>query len=258
MIKGDFRLKRLGKLVFMESEMTKYVMGIDLGTSSIRAYLTGLEKGPSFVAGADYNVLIPGTGFAEQDPFLWYEKTVEVIRGVISQSGVNPEEIAGISFSGQMHGLVALDEHCQPVTRLFSGWIQRSRDAIHEMYQILGEEMVSAMRRTGYLPAFSSRPSTGSKSIAASFTAGLPMSCCQSYIKFRLCGRIVTDYSDAAGSLAFDNVRMAWSLPVIQGLGLDEHVFRNACPPLLWLAISSRALRGTAAFRKHPGGKRRG
>ena len=224
-------MKRLGKLVFMESVMTKYVMGIDLGTSSVRAYLTGLEKGPSFVAGADYNVLIPGTGFAEQDPFLWYEKTVEVIRSVISQSGVNPEEIAGISFSGQMHGLVALDEHCQPVTQVILWLDQRSEDAIHEMYQILGEEMVQRNAQNRISPGFLLSSLYWLKKHRSQLYSRIAhVMLPKDYIKFRLCGRIVTDYSDAAGSLAFDNVRMIWSLPVIQGLGLDEHVFPECLP----------------------------
>ena len=83
-----------------ERFMPKYVIGLDLGTSSVRALLTGTDQRQTFVAGADYDVITPRAGYAEQDPAVWYQKAAEVVRAVVSQSKVSPEEIAGISFSG--------------------------------------------------------------------------------------------------------------------------------------------------------------
>ena len=95
--------------------MAKYYMGIDLGTSSVRSFLIEFDQKQSYVAGENYDVIIPQLGYAEQDPQLWYEKTVRVVRSVLAQSGIDPREIVAISFSGQMHGLVALDRNCEPV-----------------------------------------------------------------------------------------------------------------------------------------------
>ena len=90
--------------------MENYVIGLDLGTSSVRAFLTCLDKAGGYVAGSDYDVIIPEPGHAEQDPAAWYHKAAEVVRMVVQQSNISPEKIIAISFSGQMHGLVALDE----------------------------------------------------------------------------------------------------------------------------------------------------
>ena len=121
--------------------MAKYFMGIDLGTSSVRAFLIDFDCKRSFVAGEGYEVCIPQLGYAEQDPLVWYEKTVTVIRRVLGESAVDPRDIVAISFSGQMHGLVALDDGKQPVMNVPLWLDQRCAGDLKEIYDILGEDV---------------------------------------------------------------------------------------------------------------------
>ena len=115
-------------------------MGIDLGTSSVRAFMIDFDQNQSYVAGENYDVAIPQLGYAEQDPLMWYEKTVGVVRRVLNESGADPREIKAISFSGQMHGMVALDCDGAPVMNVPIWLDQRSADVLPEIYEILGEE----------------------------------------------------------------------------------------------------------------------
>ena len=211
--------------------MAKYFMGIDLGTSSVRAFLIDIDSKRSFVAGEGYEVCIPQLGYAEQDPLVWYEKTVTVIRRVLGESAVDPRDIVAISFSGQMHGLVALDDGKQPVMNVPLWLDQRCAGDLKEIYDILGEDVArdNLQNRiaTGFL--LSSlywmklhRPELYGRTARVL----LP----KDYIKFRLSGRAVTDFSDAAGSLAFDNVRMCWSDEVIGALGLRREIFPECLP----------------------------
>ena len=110
--------------------MAKYFMGIDLGTSSVRAFMIEFDQKQSYVAGENYDVLIPQLGYAEQDPQLWYEKTVCVVRRVMAESGADPRELVAISFSGQMHGMVALDRENAPVMNVPVWLDQRSADVL--------------------------------------------------------------------------------------------------------------------------------
>ena len=206
-------------------------MGIDLGTSSVRAFMIDFDQNQSYVAGENYDVAIPQLGYAEQDPLMWYEKTVGVVRRVLNESGADPREIKAISFSGQMHGMVALDCDGAPVMNVPIWLDQRSADDLPEIYEILGEERARDCLQnriaTGFLLSSlywtrKRRPELYER-IARVM---LP----KDYIKYRLCGRAVTDYSDAAGSLAFDNARLCWSDPVIEALGLKREIFPECLP----------------------------
>ncbi len=90
----------------------KYVIGIDLGTSATKTVLFN-EKGKIISsASCEYPLYQPHNGWAEQNPEDWYKAAIETLKSVISESGVNTEDIVSIGISGQMHGLVMLDEGC--------------------------------------------------------------------------------------------------------------------------------------------------
>ena len=206
--------------------MARYYLSIDLGTSSVRAFLIDFDQKKSFVKGENYDVLIPQLGYAEQDPQLWYETMSYVIRTLVAESGVDPRDIRAMSFSGQMHGMVALDAEDNPVMNVPLWLDQRSGDAIQEIYDRLGDDLVKQSVQnhisTGFLLASLywtklRRPELYGR-IAKVM---LP----KDYVKFRLCGRIATDPSDASGSTAFDCTRMAWSDAIIDGLGLRREIF---------------------------------
>ena len=211
--------------------MARYYMGIDLGTSSVRAFLIEFDHKQSYVAGENYDVDIPQLGYAEQDPRLWYEKTVCVVRRVLAESGADPREISAISFSGQMHGLVALDRDGAPVMNVPLWLDQRSADVLDEIYGILGEERARDCLQNRIATGFLISSLYWTKKRRPELYARIErVMLPKDYIKFRLCGRAVTDYSDAAGSLAFDNVRMTWSDEVIGALGLKREIFPECLP----------------------------
>ena len=200
--------------------MSKYYMSVDLGTSSVRAFIADLPGRRYFVEGETYEVIIPRPGYAEQDPKLWYEKAAECIRRVLRRSGVDPADIGGVSFSGQMHGAVTLDEAGEPVHNAIIWMDQRSGEVLDDIYAILGERAVVEYTQNriaaGYMVGTlywlkQNRPELYRRI----HRAVLP----KDYIKYRLCGAITTDYSDAAGSLAFDNKRLCWAEPMLERLG---------------------------------------
>ena len=211
--------------------MAGYYLGIDLGTSSVRAFLVSFDPKSSYVDGENYDIQIPHPGYAEQDPLLWYEKLTAVVRRLLSTSGVDPDDIRAVSFSGQMHGMVALDAAGEPIMPVPTWLDARSEDAIREMYDILGEEMIHTHVQnriaTGFLLASLYWTKMHRKEDYERIAhVMLP----KDYIRYRLCGRISTDYSDAAGSAAFDNSRFTWAWDVIRGLGLKEEIFPECLP----------------------------
>ena len=90
--------------------MTPCLLGIDLGTSGTKTILFDPEGRALASASAEYPLYQPQNGWAEQDPEDWWHAARDTIRAVVTRSGVDPSCIRGIGISGQMHGLVLLDE----------------------------------------------------------------------------------------------------------------------------------------------------
>ncbi|MDW8107988.1 MAG: FGGY family carbohydrate kinase, partial [Armatimonadota bacterium] len=87
-----------------------YLLGIDLGTSGVKALLIDATGRVIATATETYPLYTPQPLWAEQDPNEWWDATCRAIRQLLSTSQVNPAEIKGIGLSGQMHGSVFLDE----------------------------------------------------------------------------------------------------------------------------------------------------
>ena len=86
-----------------------YYIGVDLGTSSVKLLLMDDDGNIVNTVTKEYPISFPKPGWSEQNPTDWYEKTVEGIKELISN--IDSSKVAGISFGGQMHGLVILDEN---------------------------------------------------------------------------------------------------------------------------------------------------
>lgn len=209
----------------------KYYLGVDLGTSSVRALLINSDGTQISVKGAQYGVRIPCQGWAEQEPEEWFLKTAGVIRDVVASSGVAPRDIAALSFSGQMHGLVPLKEDGCPAANAVLWLDQRSGDAIREIYDTLGRDWVSAHTQNRISPGFLLASLYWMKTRAPEIYKTIRwVMLPKDYVKYRLCGAILTDFSDAAGSLAFDNSRLRWSDELITALGLNRALFPDCQP----------------------------
>ena len=87
-----------------------YLLGIDTSTTATKALLIDGNGKQTAVASSEYALSTPKPLWAEQDPALWWKATQHVIRQVLANSGIDPSAIAGVGLTGQMHGLVLLDE----------------------------------------------------------------------------------------------------------------------------------------------------
>lgn len=202
------------------------LLGIDLGTSSVRAMILRDSGETVGLAGAGYNVDIPGPGRAEQDADMWIAKADDVIKRALTEAGIDAADIKAIGFSGQMHGMVCVDEDGVPLRPAMIWQDQRSRDCIQEMYERLGRGKIGGWVQnavaTGFLVASlywlkQNEPET----YARIYRVMLP----KDYLKFRLSGKIHCDYSDAASTTAFDNIHMRWSSEFLEALGIDVDKF---------------------------------
>ncbi|MCD6421256.1 MAG: xylulokinase, partial [Thaumarchaeota archaeon] len=115
-----------------------YLMGIDLGTSSVKVIVID-EYGKILAQASEkYPILTPSPGWAEQDPDRWWLATRNAVRKALRSSNLERAEIKAIGFSGQMHGTVLLDRSLKPLRPAIIWADARSSRQCEEIRRKLG------------------------------------------------------------------------------------------------------------------------
>ncbi len=194
-------------------------IGIDLGTSSVKGVLMSETFEVLFTSSSDYPIDVNNQGYAQQNPEVWYENTLKVIKELIGKSKV---QVATISFSGQMHGLVILDEFDEVLYPAILWNDQRTITECQYLNEDIGKENLLKWTGNIALTGFTApkilwlarhKPEIF-KRIARIM---LP----KDYLVYRLCGEFVTDYSDASGTLFFDVQNRIWSKEMLEILQIS-------------------------------------
>lgn len=218
------------------------LLGIDLGTTGVKAALFAADDGHVLAdAFADYPLFHPHPGWAEQNPADWWQATILAIRTCLetaAKRGVQPGDIRGVGFSGQMHGIVLLDEQHQVLRPCIIWADQRSDAQCRWMTEKVGAsrliEYVSNPALTGFsAPKLLWVRDNEPDIFARARTMLLP----KDYIRYRLTGAKAMEISDAAGTCLLDVKHGVWSQEVLKAIELD--------PSLLPPVVSSDKVSGT-------------
>jgi xylulokinase len=200
------------------------LLGIDLGTSSVKAVVFAVEGALKGVGMAEYPILTPRLGYAEQDPEQWWRATIIAIREALEKAG--RPQILGIGLSGQMHGLVLLDQRRNLVRPAIIWADQRSADLLPELRERIGLSLLAQQcgtaPTTGFLIAslyWLQKFEAETLDRAATFL--MP----KDFLRFKLTGELGTDESDASGSGVFNVVQRVWADDVIERLELPRSMF---------------------------------
>lgn len=199
-----------------------YCMGIDVGTSGVKAVLYAEDGVLVASASEGYAMYQPQNGWAEQNPEDWWEKTVLAIRRVLASSQVKPEEISGLGLTGQMHGLVMLDQNCTVLRNAILWCDQRTAQECKTLTSLFGYAQLIAVTANPALTGF-----TASKILWVKKHEPELFSKCRhillpkDYIRFCLTGDFATDVSDASGMQLLDVKNRCWSVEMLDCLQLN-------------------------------------
>lgn len=189
--------------------MKKGFIGVDLGTSSVKLILMDEDGQIVNVVSKEYPISFPKPGWSEQNPYDWYEQSMEGIRELIANQKL---EIAGISFGGQMHGLVVLDDNDQVIRPAILWNDGRTAKECAYLNDGIGKDVLSV--ETGNIafagftaPKLLWMREQEPENFARIAKIMLP----KDYLMYRLCGVHATDVSDASGMLLFDVKNRCWS-----------------------------------------------
>lgn len=204
-------------------------VGIDLGTQSVKVCIFS-ETGRKISASShNYDFSVPRQGWAEQEPESWWDATVKALNTAISsyeKAGFHRRELRGVSFSGQMHGLVMLDKRGQTLRPAILHCDQRTVKTIESIYEIVSSDELGGVTYnrlyTGFLLASlvwvrENEPRLYNQISVVLFP--------KDYIRFRITNELGTEVSDASASGAFDIVRREWAVSALSKLGIDTGIF---------------------------------
>lgn len=207
----------------------KYVIGIDLGTSAVKLLLVNQRGEVTHEVSKAYPLIQEKVGFSEQDPRAWVDQTIAGLSDLIQDFDGDPEDIQGISFSGQMHGLVLLDEHHQVLRNAILWNDTRTTEECEEIYTRVGRERLLSITKNQALEGFTLPKLLWVKNNEPEiFNQAKTFVLPKDYVRYQLTGEIHMDYSDAAGTLLLDVTRKEWSKEMCDVLGIDIPM----CPPL--------------------------
>ena len=201
-----------------------YVLGIDLGTSSLKGLLMNKSGEVVAFAGADYPLLHPKKGYSEQNGEEWVKACEAVFSKLIEKVADFKKELEGIAISGQMHGLVTLDEKYNTVRPAILWNDTRTTAQCAEIMEDFGERLIEITKNKALegftLPKILWMKEEEPKLWEKTAHIMLP----KDYLIFRLTGELATDYSDAAGTLLLDVAAKRWSNEILEKYGIDEKI----------------------------------
>ncbi|MGY4688632.1 xylulokinase [Salibacterium sp. K-3] len=207
-----------------------YFIGVDLGTSAVKVVLANEKGEVADEVSKPISLMQPQHGFSEQNPEEWAEQTLRALKELMQRFDYDAEDIKGLSFSGQMHGLVLLDKQNEVLRNAILWNDTRTTKQCREIENRLGEERLLEITKNPALEGFTLPKILWVKENEPDIydraeTFLLP----KDYVRYTLTGRLHMDYSDAAGTLLLDISKRQWSREICETFGIEP----SLCPPLL-------------------------
>ena len=198
-----------------------FFIGIDLGTSAVKLLLMREDGSIEKIVSKEYPLFFPHPGWSEQNPRDWFEKSIEGLKELTA--GCEKAQIRGISFGGQMHGLVALDEQDEVIRPAILWNDGRTGKQTDYLNQVIGKETLSNYTANIAFAGFTAPKilwmrENEPENFARIRRIMLP----KDYLAYRLSGTFCTDYSDASGMLLLDVRNKCWSKEMMEICGVTE------------------------------------
>ncbi len=198
-----------------------YLVGVDIGTAGTKTVLFDVQGRTLKSSMVEYPLYQPQNGWAEQNPEDWWQAVVKTLRCVTQD--IDPADIKAVGLSGQMHGLVMLDEQNQVIRPAILWCDGRTSEECAEITRRIGAQRLVDLTANPALPGFTAAKIMWIKKYEPENDKKcrhilLP----KDYIRFRLTGVYATEVSDASGMQLLDIRNRCWSEEVLEKLNIDK------------------------------------
>ena len=198
-------------------------IGIDLGTSAVKLLLIDEKGNIKNIVSKEYPLSFPKQGWSEQNPYDWYDGVMEGLKELIADC--DKASVRGISFGGQMHGLVMLDKDDNVIRPAILWNDGRTVKECEYLNNVIGREKLSEYTANIAFAGFTAPKilwvrENEPENFARIAKIMLP----KDYIAYRLTGVFSTEPSDASGMLLFDVKKRDWSDEMLEICGITREM----------------------------------
>ncbi len=198
-----------------------FFIGVDLGTSAVKLLLMDENGKIEKIVSKEYPLYFPHPGWSEQKPEDWFAQSMAGIKELVSEC--DRTQVKGISFGGQMHGLVALDENddvIRPAILWNDGRTGKQTDYLNN---VIGKEKLSKYTANIAFAGFTAPKILWMKeNEPENFARICKIMLPKDYLAYKLSGTFCTEYSDASGMLLLDVEHKCWSKEMLEICGITE------------------------------------
>lgn len=194
-------------------------LGIDVSTTSAKALLIDQEGRVVSSASSDLPISTPKPLWSEQDPHDWWQGSVKSIRKALTEAGVSGEAVQAVGLTGQMHGLVLLDEAGQVLRPAILWNDQRTAEQCEQITRILGDQRLLEITGNKALTGFTAPKILWVRQNEPQvYSQVAHVLLPKDYVRYCLTGEHATDKADGAGMLLFDLKQRDWSPEMLSAL----------------------------------------
>ena len=196
-------------------------IGVDLGTSAVKLLMMDENGNIQKIVSKEYPLYFPHPGWSEQNPQDWFARSMEGIKELTSEC--DKSQVAGISFGGQMHGLVVLDKEDQVIRPAILWNDGRTGKQTDYLNQVIGKDKLSEYTANIAFAGFTAPKILWMKeNEPENYEKIAKIMLPKDYLAYRLSGSFCTDVSDASGMLLMDVKNRCWSKEMLDICGLEQ------------------------------------
>ena len=196
-------------------------IGVDLGTSAVKLLLMDGDGKIHKIVSKEYPLYFPHAGWSEQKPEDWFTQAMEGIKELVSEC--DRSQVAGISFGGQMHGLVALDKEDRVIRPAILWNDGRTGAETDYLNQEIGKDKLSRYTANIAFAGFTAPKLLWlKKHEPQNFDRISKIMLPKDYLAYCLSGSFCTDVSDASGMLLMDVKNRRWSEEMLKICGITK------------------------------------
>ncbi|HSR70298.1 MAG TPA: xylulokinase [Acidobacteriota bacterium] len=198
-------------------------LGIDVSTTATKALLLS-EKGEVVsVASSSYELSTPRPLWAEQDPRLWWEAACQAVKRALQEAGAAADSVCGVGLTGQMHGLVLLDESGEVLRPAILWNDQRASAQCDEIRRRLGLRKLVEITGNDAFPGFTLPKLMWVRRHEPEIYSRLRRVLLpKDYLRYKLTGGFATDKAGAGGTLMLDLRSRDWSPELLQAFDVPS------------------------------------
>lgn len=227
-----------------------YVLGLDLGTSSLKGLLFRQDGVLVGEASADYPLLTPQAGYSEQNPAEWRQAAHKVLKTLVSEHEDIKKELVGISFSGQMHSLVLLDESNEVIRPAILWNDVRTTKQCREIMETAGDRILNITKNVALEGFTLPKILWVQENEPENWSKVQHMMLPKDYLSFWLTGKYSMDYSDAAGTLLLDVENKCWSTEILSTFSIPQEILPTLYESSGEVGVITEALKKEFGFEQ--------